>query len=242
MTRLATPPRTAMVMAAGLGTRMRPLTDTLPKPLIPVAGKPLLDHCLDRLEAAGVEKAVVNVHYLADAVEAHVKARPSDLEIAVSDERALLLETGGGLMHAKHLIDADPFLCINSDNIWTDGSAETFQLMAGLWDDANMDALLLLIPRENAHNHNGAGDFRIDPAGRLARRGSDDSAPYVFTGIQMMSKRLLTDAPDGPFSTNIFWTRAIEAGRCFGAVHDGLWFDVGTPPAIAATEAVLAHG
>ena len=105
-----------------------------------------------------------------------------------------------------------------------------------------MDALLLLIPRENAHNHNGAGDFRIDPAGRLARRGSDDSAPYVFTGIQMMSKRLLTDAPDGPFSTNIFWTRAIEAGRCFGAVHDGLWFDVGTPPAIAATEAVLVHG
>ena len=120
----------AMVLAAGLGTRMRPLTDTLPKPLIPVAGKPLLDHCLDRLEAAGVEKAVVNVHYLADAVEAHVKARPSGLEIAVSDERALLLETGGGLMHAKHLIDADPFLCINSDNIWTDGSAETAEIKA----------------------------------------------------------------------------------------------------------------
>lgn len=235
------PPRTAMVMAAGLGKRMRPLTATRPKPLIDVAGKTLLDHTLDRLHAAGVEKAVVNVHYLADALEAHLRRRADGPTILLSDERAQLLETGGGLMHAKDLIDADPFLCVNSDNLWVDGPVNALRLLASRWDDAHMDALLLVVPQARAHNNSGPGDFHMDPLGRLSRRKPAKVAPFVFTGIQMLSKRLLTDAPQGSFSTNIFWDRAIAQGRCFGLVHQGLWFDVGTPEAIPATEAFLAH-
>jgi len=232
-------PRTAMIMAAGLGKRMRPLTATKPKPLIEVAGQALLDHVLDRLRAAGVEKVVVNVHYLADAVEAHLASRKHGLEVVISDERKLLMETGGVLMQAADLIDADPFLAVNSDNFWVDGPADTLKLLASHWDDAKMDALLLLVPLARARNHRGMGDFHMDRNGRLRRREKSRVAPFVYTGIQMLSKRLLRDAPDGPFSTNLFWSRAIEEGRCFGAVHQGLWFDVGTPKSIKLTEAAL---
>ena len=232
-------PRTAMVMAAGLGKRMRPLTATRPKPLIEVAGKALLDHVLDRLRVAGVKKVVVNVHYLADAVEAHLATRRHGLDVAISDERKLLLETGGGLVHAIDLIDSDPFLAVNSDNLWVDGPADTLKLLASHWDDAKMDALLLLVPLARAQNHKGMGDFHMTRTGRLRRRERSHVAPFVFTGIQMMSKRLLKDAPNGPFSTNIFWDRAIAEGRCFGVVHQGLWFDVGTPKSIKLTEAAL---
>jgi MurNAc alpha-1-phosphate uridylyltransferase len=234
-------PRTAMIMAAGLGKRMRPLTATKPKPLIEVAGQSLLDHVLERLKAAGVKKAVVNVHYLADAVEAHLATRPHGLEIAISDERKLLMETGGGLVKAESLIDSDPFLAINSDNLWIDGPADTLKLLASHWDDQKMDALLLLVPLARAENHRGMGDFHMDRTGRLRRREKSHVAPFVFTGIQMVSKRLLRDAPEGPFSTNLLWNRAIEEGRCFGAVHQGLWFDVGTPRSITMTEATLEN-
>ena len=233
-------PRTAMVMAAGLGKRMRPLTATRPKPLVEVAGKALLDHVLDRLRSAGVERVVVNVHYLADSLEAHLSSKVQDLEVAVSDERDLLLETGGGLKKALPLIDCDPFLAVNSDNFWVDGPADTIKLLASHWDDERMDALLLLVPQARAGNHSGLGDFHMDASGRLTRRTKAKVAPYVFTGIQMVSKRLLDGAPDGAFSTNLLWDRAIEQGRCFGVVHQGLWFDVGTPGAIRATEEVLA--
>ena len=235
-------PDTAMVMAAGLGKRMRPLTATRPKPLVEVAGKALIDHALDRLRAAGIHKVVVNVHYLADALEAHLKAKASDLDVRISDERKLLLETGGGLIHADRLIDADPFLVVNSDNYWVDGPADTLRLLASLWRGADMDALLLVVPQARAGNHRGHGDFHMKADGRLARREKGKVAPFVFTGIQMVSKQLLRDAPDGPFSTNILWDRAIEEGRCFGAVHQGLWFDVGNPAAIKATERALQHG
>jgi MurNAc alpha-1-phosphate uridylyltransferase len=234
-------PRTAMIMAAGLGKRMRPLTATTPKPLIPVGGKPLLDHVLEKLAAAGVKKAVVNVHYLADAVEAHLATRAHGLEVAISDERSLLMETGGGLVQAAPLIDSDPFIALNSDNLWVDGPADTLKLLASHWDDARMDALLLLVPLARAENHRGMGDFHMDRSGRLRRRDRSHVAPFVYTGIQMVSKRLLRDAPEGPFSTNILWDRAIEEGRCFGAVHQGLWFDVGTPKAIPMTEAALEN-
>jgi MurNAc alpha-1-phosphate uridylyltransferase len=230
-----------MVMAAGLGKRMRPLTATKPKPLIEVGGKPLLDHVLDRLRAAGVKKVVVNVHYLADAVEAHLASRPHGLDVVISDERDLLLETGGGLVRAEPLIDSDPFLAVNSDNLWVDGPADTLKLLASHWDDAKMDALLLLVPLARAENHKGMGDFHMDRTGRLRRRDRSHVAPFVFTGIQMVSKRLLRDAPEGPFSTNVLWDRAIEEGRCFGAVHHGLWFDVGTPKSIPMTEAALEN-
>ena len=234
-----TVPDTAMVMAAGLGKRMRPLTATRPKPLIEVNGKPLIDHVFDRLRAAGVTKAVVNVHYLPDVMEAHLKANAVDLEIHISDERKLLLETGGGLVRAAPMIGSDPFFAINSDNYWVDGPSDTLRLLASQWDEGAMDALLLLVPHARAYNHRGLGDFHMDRFGRLQRRGRSKVAPYVFTGIQLVSKRLLIDAPDGPFSTNILWDRAIKEGRCFGAVHQGLWFDVGTPASIQATESAL---
>ena len=234
-------PATAMIMAAGLGKRMRPLTATKPKPLIEVSGKALLDHVLEKLGTAGVRKIVVNVHYLADALEAHLATRAHGLEVVISDERKLLMETGGGLVKAAPLIDCDPFLALNRDNLWIDGPADTIKLLASQWDDARMDALLLLVPQARALNHRGMGDFHMDRAGRIRRRERSHVAPFVFTGIQMVSKRLLRDAPDGPFSTNILWDRAIEEGRAFGAVHQGLWFDVGTPQSIPMTEAALEN-
>jgi MurNAc alpha-1-phosphate uridylyltransferase len=236
-------PGVAMVLAAGLGKRMRPLTASRPKPLVEVAGKSLIDHCFDRLRAAGVRKAVVNVHYLADALEAHLNNRVQGIEIAVSDEREQLLETGGGMVKALPLIDADPFFVVNSDNLWVDGPMDSLRLLAAGWDDTRMDALLLLVPLARAHCHKGQGDFHMSATGQLRRRKVGAVAPFVFTGIQIVSKRLLEgEHPEGPFSTNIFWTQAIEKGRLFGVVHQGLWFDVGAPENIRITEEVLAGG
>ena len=235
-------PEVAMVMAAGLGKRMRPLTETRPKPLVEVAGRALIDHCFDRLRAAGVRKAVVNVHYLADLLETHLAERVPGIEIAISDEREQLLETGGGLIRALPLIDADPFLVVNSDNLWVDGPQDSLRRLAAHWDDARMDALLLLVPRESAHCHRGQGDFHIEPDGRLRRREEGASAPFVYTGIQIVSKRLLDgEHPGGAFSTNLFWDQAIAKGRMFGVVHDGLWFDVGAPDNIGIAEEMLAR-
>jgi len=234
-------PQTAMVMAAGLGKRMRPLTATRPKPLVEVAGRTLIDHALDRLGAAGVKKAVVNVHYLADAIEAHLKNNVKGIEIIVSDERDLLMETGGGLVRALPKIDVDPFLVVNSDNLWIDGPVDALRLLAAGWDDARMDALLLVVPLARAHCHSGRGDFHMSATGRLRRRHPRGVAPFVYTGIQMVSRRLFEgDLPDGPFSTNLLWDRAIEAGRCYGAVHQGLWFDIGRPESIRRAEGILS--
>lgn len=231
----------AMVMAAGIGKRMRPLTATRPKPLVRVAGKALIDHSLDRIEAAGIGHVVVNVHYLADALEAHLAAQKRNFTIAVSDERGQLLETGGGMMKALPLLTGDPILIVNSDNIWTDGPQDSIANLARHWDDAKMDALLLVIRQASATGHGGKGDFHMDPAGRLSRRKPGRVAPFVYTGIQLVSRRLLVDAPEGPFSTNILWDRAIAAGRLYGLSHMGQWFDVGTPAAIAPTEAALSE-
>lgn len=234
-------PRTAMVMAAGLGKRMRPLTATRPKPLVEVAGKPLIDHALARLEAAGVARAVVNVHYLADSLEAHLAKRDNKLDIVISDERAQLLETGGGMVRALPSLDADPFLAVNSDNLWIDGPVDSLRLLASHWDDDKMDALLLLVPLARASCHSGQGDFHMDALGRLRRRRRGGLAPFVYTGIQMVSKRLLEgEMPEGAFSTNILWDRAIEAGRLFGTTHQGLWFDIGRPESVRRAEDMLA--
>ena len=236
------PVRTAMVMAAGLGKRMRPLTASRPKPLVEVGGKPLIDHVFDRLRSAGIRRVVVNVHYLADALEAHVRRRFPDVEVLVSDERAELLETGGGVVHALPLIQDDLFLVVNSDNFWVDGPVDAIDLLAARWDDAAMDALLLVVPLARANCHRGQGDFHMDAVGRLARRRPGRLAPFVYTGVQLVSRRLFADAPAGAFSTNLLWNRAIAAGRAYGMVHQGLWFDVGTPRAIGETEAMLADG
>ncbi|MFV0624778.1 nucleotidyltransferase family protein [Sphingomonas sp. ac-8] len=236
-------PETAMVMAAGLGKRMRPLTATRPKPLVKVAGKPLIDHVFDRLRAAGIRRAVVNVHYLADVLEAHLRARVKDLDLAISDERVQLMETGGGLVQARDLIGDKPFVCVNSDNLWIDGPVDAIRLLAESWDDDRMDALLLLVPLARAASHRGQGDFHLDPSGRITRRRQPGRlAPFVFTGVQILSPRVIADWPEGPFSTNLFWERALDAGRLWGMVHEGLWFDVGTPAAIGETEAALADG
>ncbi len=238
-----TPPvRTAMVLAAGLGKRMRPLTATRPKPLVEVAGKPLLDHVFDRLRAAGIGRVVVNVHYLADAIEAHLRHKMADMDVIISDERGELLETGGGMTKALPLIGDDRFLVVNSDNFWVDGPVDAIGLLAQRWDDAVMDAALLVVPLARANCHSGKGDFHMDGDGLLTRRRPARVAPFVFTGIQIVSRRLFRDAPEGSFSTNVLWDRAIAAGRAFGVVHQGLWFDVGTPGAIGSTEAMLAGG
>lgn len=234
-------PKSAMVLAAGLGKRMRPLTATRPKPLVEVAGRTLLDHSLDRLRAAGVGHAVVNIHYLGDTMEAYLRNRVEGIEISVSDERAQLLETGGGIAKALPLLRADPFLSVNSDNLWVDGPVDTLRLLASNWDDARMDALLLLIPLARANCHAGQGDFHLSATGTVRRRKRGTVAPFVFTGVQMLSKRLFDDVPEGPFSMNLLWDRAMEAGRCFGAVHQGLWFDVGTAPAVKRTEEMLGE-
>jgi MurNAc alpha-1-phosphate uridylyltransferase len=235
---------TAMLMAAGLGKRMRPLTATRPKPLVRVAGQALIDHALDRIEDAGIRRTVVNVHYLADAVEAHLqaRARQTGADYPVSDERAKLLETGGGLIHALPLLGDAPFLCANSDNLWINGPGDSIRLLASRWDDAEMDALLLVIPHARATGHRGLGDFHLDPQGRLSRRKSGRVAPFVYTGVQIISPRLIQDPPSDVFSTNIFWDRAIAQGRAYGMTHSGLWFDVGTPEAIPLVEAGIADG
>lgn len=228
---------TAMVMAAGLGKRMRPLTATQPKPMVRVAGKPLIDHALDRLSEAGVSKAVVNVHYLADALEAHLAARCSP-QVIISDERSDLLETGGGMVRAlPHL--PDPFFCLNADNIWLDGPKSAFHDLSRRWNPAVMDALLLVVPHARALNFRGEGDFTMDPLGQLTRRRPGRVAPFIYTGIQLVAHHLLRDAPAGKFSTNVLWDRAAAEGRLFGASFTGLWFEVGTPQSIRPTEEAL---
>ena len=240
MTRLASD--TAMVMAAGLGKRMRPLTATQPKPMVRVAGKPLLDHALDRLGEAGIAKAVVNVHYLGDAIEAHVKARSAPA-VTISDERDLLLETGGGMVKAHRAgLLPDPFFCLNADNIWLDGPQNAFVDLSAGWQPEEMDALLLVVPHSRAANFRGSGDFHMDPVGRLSRRKPGRIAPFIYTGIQLVSHRLLRDAPEGPFGTMTLWQRAIEEGRLFGTTFTGHWFEVGTPEAIKPTEEALRGG
>lgn len=234
-------PHTAMVMAAGKGTRMRPLTNDRPKPLVEVAGRPLIDHVLDHLRAAGVQRIVVNVHYLADQVEAHLQSHARDFEVLISDERDALLETGGGLMHAKALIGDDPFFCVNTDNIWTDNGINAFVALADAWHEREMDALLLLVNRARAQGHAGQGDFDLARDWRISRADPLAEKDWVWTGVQMLHPRLLDDPPGAAFSTNIFWNRAIALRRAFGIVHHGDWFDVGTPQAIPLVEAALAH-
>ena len=237
-----TMPGTAMIMAAGKGTRMMPLTASKPKPLIAVAGTTLLDHVLDLLRDAGVGRIVVNVHYLADQIEAHLAAHADDFEVAISNERALLRNTGGGLIQALPLIPDDPFFCINADNWFADTEEHALHRMAALWDPARMDVLMLVVPFERAGNTQANGDFDLDAEGRLSRSGAKRARPFVWTGIQLLARQAIGDPPADVFSTNVFWDRAINQGRCYGLVHDGDWFDVGYPAAVALTEARIAGG
>ena len=203
---------TAMVLAAGLGTRLRPLTDKLPKPLVPVAGKPLIDHILDRLAAAGVRQAVLNVHHLADLLEAHVASRAAP-RIAISDERAHLLDSGGGVLKALPLLGSKPFLIHNCDSIWTEGAVSNLARLAACWDETTMDCLLLLAPAASSLGYHGRGDFALEPSGRLHRRAGEESVPFAFAGVSIAHQRLFEGAPQGPFSLNRPWDAAIARGE-----------------------------
>lgn len=231
-------PKRAMIMAAGKGTRMAPLTDKIPKPLVQVGGKALIDHILDRLCAAGVEEAVVNVHYRADQMEAHLKSRTRP-RIIISDERDQLLDSGGGIVKALPHLGDEPFLNHNADCLWLDGVRPALSLLARGWDDARMDALMLVASLVNATGFDGLGDFHMDQEGRLTRRQEKRLAPFVWTGVQIIHPRAFKDCPSGPFSTNLVWNRAIEAGRLYGVRLDGLWMHVGTPDGVIAAEAAL---
>ena len=235
-------PGTAMIMAAGKGTRMMPLTADKPKPLVQVAGTTLLDHVLDLLRTAGVGRIVVNVHYFADQIEAHLAANADDFDVRISDERDLLRDTGGGLVKALPLIPDDPFFCINADNWFADTAEHALHRMAAAWDAERMDVLMLVVPFERAGNTQGQGDFDLDDQGRLSREGPKRARPYVWTGIQLLAKHVVADPPSDVFSTNVFWDRAIARGRCHGLVHQGDWFDVGYPEAIALTEEAIGFG
>jgi MurNAc alpha-1-phosphate uridylyltransferase len=231
-------PKRAMVLAAGIGKRMRPLTATTPKPLIEVAGKSLINHGLDRLEEAGVEEVVVNVHYLADLVEVHV-ARRGMPKVTISDERGLLLDTGGGIKRALgHFHDA-PFYLMNSDSFWIEGVRPNLRILAEAWDDERMDGLLLVSSTVPAVGYDGAGDFLLDATGRLTRRRPPAIAPFVYAGAAILHPRLFAEAPDGPFSLNALFDRAIESGRLYGARMEGIWLHVGTPDAIQAAELAI---
>jgi N-acetyl-alpha-D-muramate 1-phosphate uridylyltransferase len=226
---------TAMIMAAGLGTRMQPLTLTKPKPLIRVRGRTLLDHALDQLRPAGLHKAVVNVHYLPDQMEAHCAAR-QDVAITISDERAQLLETGGGVRKALPQLGAE-FAVLNSDNIWLANGTPALAQLLPHWNPATMDSLLLLARRETAVGYTRAGDFELGADGRLAWR-SGATAPYVYASIYISQQSQFNMLPEGKVSTLVAWQESVKNGRLYGHIFDGTWCDIGSPESIALAEAL----
>ncbi len=235
-----TAPKTAMVLAAGLGTRMRPLTDDRPKALVEVGGRALIDHVLDRLAGAGVEMAVVNVHWFADRLEAHLAGRAVP-RILISDEREALLETGGGLKKARPLLGDDPVFVANIDSVWTDHGQEGWaQDLVRLWDPARMDACLLLARREGSIGFEGDGDFFLGEDGRLTFRGEAASAPFAYMGVHITRPDYADGGPDGAFSLSPLWRRSAAAGRLYGCVLDGDWMHVGDPQARDEAEAKLS--
>ncbi len=230
-------PDTAVILSAGLGTRMRPLTLTTPKPLLRLAGRPILAHALDRLRAAGVRKIVVNAHYLADQIGAFL----SDQSDVVLNQEPQLLDTGGAIMamQAKHLLPDKPFLVVNGDAFWVDGPTDTLARLANAFDAKQLDAMLLLARTAGAMAETGLGDFLWPRGGQLKRREERDVAPYLYAGVQIVSPSLFTAAPPAPFSMNLLWDRALAAGRLGAIVHDGVWFHLSTPEDLAHADAVL---
>ena len=227
-----------MVMAAGLGTRMRPLTDARPKPLVEVAGKPLIDYVLDKLADAGVATAVVNVHYFADQIEQHLAARKKP-EIVISNERAKLLGTGGGVVNALPQLGGGPFFHVNSDTLWLDSVSPNLNRLAESFDPARMDALLLLAATTNSIGYSGRGDYAMASDSTLRRRKENEVVPFVFAGVAILSPALFAGAPSGDFSLTSLFDRAGEAGRLMGVRLEGLWMHVGTPDAVLAAEAAI---
>jgi MurNAc alpha-1-phosphate uridylyltransferase len=235
------PPAKAMVFAAGLGTRMRPLTDRMPKPLVAVAGKPLIDHTLDRFAMAGVDTAIVNVHYLAGQIEAHLAARKTP-EILISDEREKLLDQGGGIAKALPWLGSEPFFLANTDAFWVEGPADNLRRLASAWDSERMDILLLVAATAASVGIESPGDFDMAPDGRLTRRQEREIAPFIYTGVGIIKPGLFETETRDVFPLAPFFFEAAKKGRLFGQRLDGLWFHIGTPQAIEEAERRLASG
>jgi len=231
-------PRRAMVLAAGVGVRMRPLTDRMPKPLINVGGRALIDHALDRLADAGVERAIVNVHHFADQVERHLAGRTRP-QVAISDERERLLDTGGGIVKSLPALGDAPFFLINADTLWIEGVRPNLDRLAAAFDPAAMDALLLLAPTATSIGYEGRGDYALAADGRLRRRGEREIVPFVYAGAGILARALFDAAPPGAFSLNRLFDRAEVQGRLYGLRLEGLWMHVGTPAAIDEAEAAI---
>ncbi|HZD25431.1 MAG TPA: nucleotidyltransferase family protein [Alphaproteobacteria bacterium] len=234
-----TAPETAMILAAGRGTRMGPLTQDRPKPLLSLGGRALVDYVIDRLLAAGVRRIVVNLHHHADLLQAHLQRR-DDVELLFSDERNALLDTGGGLARALPLLGAAPFFAVNGDAVWFDAAAPALGRLAARFDPGAMDGLLLLMPSVRATGYRGRGDFEMGADGRLIRRQERAVTPFVYTGVQLLSPTLFDGHPAGAFSLNLLYDQAIEQGRLFGLRHEGDWMELNTPEGLAAAEAALA--
>jgi MurNAc alpha-1-phosphate uridylyltransferase len=231
---------TAMVLAAGLGRRMKPITDTLPKPLVPLAGVPMIDRGLDLLVRAGVRRAVVNLHYLGTMIEAHLSAR-TEPKVIFSWERDGLLETGGGIAKSLGKLGRQSFYAVNADIAWTDGDVPALTRLRRLWQPEKMDALLLLSALETATGYDGIGDFHLHEGGHLSRRISPEGAPYVFCGVQILHPRLFQGAPKSPFPLTVLYDRAQESRRLFGLIHDGEWYHIGTPEGLREAEGYFAR-
>jgi len=238
MSRYELPGHSAMVLAAGLGKRMYPLTIDRPKPLVEVAGKRLIDYAFDRLRSANITRAVVNVHYLAEQVVGWAQSQTAP-EIVISDERRQLLDTGGGIQKALGHLGPAPFFVLNSDSFWLDGATPALERLRRAWDGARMDSLLLLSPQASAVGYEGAGDFHRDAGWRLTRRQPGETAPFIYAGCYLVAPSLFAGAPEGAFSMNLLWDAALARGRLFGLVHDGLWIHVGRPDSIAYAERTM---
>ena len=231
-------PKSAMVLAAGLGTRMRPYNGSIPKPLVNVGNKALIDYVLDRLAAAGVETAVVNIHHMADQIERHLASRQRP-HIVFSDERDELLGTAGGIVKALPLLGDAPFFLVNSDTIWIDGVTSNLSRLAAAFDPARMDGLLLLAPTTSSIGYTGRGDFKMAPDGKLTRRGEREVVPFVYAGAAILSPAFVAGVPPGPSSMSPLFDRAVESGRISGLRLEGVWMHVGTPDAVTAAEAAI---
>lgn len=231
-------PSSGMVLAAGLGKRMRPITSTIPKPLVEIRGKALVDYGIDALVRGGVTRVVVNVHYLPDLLRAHMRRR-RDVEIAISDESEELLDSGGGIVKALPLLGPDPFFLVNADTFWIDGYRDNLDLMCDLWNPERMDILLLIADMRQATGYEGKGDFTMDVEGRLARVGERDMSPFIYAGGAIIKPSVFGGMKPGPFSLNRVFDAAIEADRLYGVRLDGLWLTVGTPASIAEAEAAF---
>ena len=233
-------PKRAIVLAAGLGTRMRPYSDQVPKPLVTVSGKALIDYALDRLDHVGVEQAVVNVHYMADALEGHIRNRKRP-RVIISDERKELMGTGGGVVKALHHLGDAPFFYMNSDTLWIDGVKPNLLRLAEAFDPATMDALLLLAPTTTSIGYDARGDFSMSTDGRLRRRPEREVVPFAYASAAILSPALFKDAPKGVFPLTVLFDRAAEEGRLHGLRIDGIWMHVGTPEAVAEAEAAIVE-